>query len=154
MIANAKQFNARGSDIYEDAERVRKTASNFMTKYNPAYRDPTYAAIATPIPEELLSGENTPLSTPVTPTNKNWPTDKSRRSSLAESRLRYSESAAPKEIEDEDEDMDMEDADAVEAAEKGTDRFKGKTLDEAQDMIMDELIHYSEFVRRQTKPKS
>jgi hypothetical protein len=141
MIANAKQFNARNSEIYEDAERVRKTASNFMTKHNPAYRDPTYGAVATPIPEELLSGKITPVSTPITPTNKNWPIDKPKRGSQVDSRLKYSESAAPRE------DEPMGDAVAEQDGE-GENRFKGKMLGEAQEMIMDELIHYAECAIR------
>jgi hypothetical protein len=56
MVANAKQFNERNSLIFDDAERVRKTASNFMTKHNPAYRDPNYVAQPTPFPEELTNG--------------------------------------------------------------------------------------------------
>src|SRR5262249_3193594 len=50
MITNAKQYNDKRSAVYEDAERVRKTASNWFTKHNPAYRDPSYVAVATPIP--------------------------------------------------------------------------------------------------------
>lgn len=54
--------------IYEDAERLRKTASNWMVKHNPAYRDGNYVAIATPIPgeENALPGKPIPrfASTP------------------------------------------------------------------------------------------
>ena len=56
MVANAKLFNDKRSAIYEDAERVRKTASNFFTKHNPAYRDPTYQALATSVPERRMEG--------------------------------------------------------------------------------------------------
>ncbi|KAF2403952.1 Bromodomain-containing protein [Trichodelitschia bisporula] len=51
MVANAKNFNDKRSDLYQDAERVRKTASNWMTRHNPAYLDPTYVAVATPLPD-------------------------------------------------------------------------------------------------------
>ncbi|CAG8956866.1 hypothetical protein HYFRA_00012321 [Hymenoscyphus fraxineus] len=51
MIANAKEYNQRGSEVYEDAERLRKALSNFMTKTNPAYKlIPGYAAVPTPLP--------------------------------------------------------------------------------------------------------
>jgi hypothetical protein len=127
MVANAKAYNAKNSPIYEDAERVRKTASNFMTKHNPAYRNPNYVAVATPIPDEFMTP---PVMTPTMPPQKAWAgADGSRRSSQAESRLRYSESVAAPAEENEDED-----------------RFQGKTFQEAQDQVVDELIHYSEYV--------
>jgi hypothetical protein len=50
MIANAREFNEKGSRIYEDAERLRKALSNFMTKNNPAYKTANYVAIPTPLP--------------------------------------------------------------------------------------------------------
>ena len=52
MISNAKQFNQKTSQIYSDAEKVRKLVSNFMVERNPAYRDQTYQAVATPIPAD------------------------------------------------------------------------------------------------------
>jgi hypothetical protein len=50
MISNAKEYNEKGSPIYEDAERIRKALSNFMTKTNPAYKTPGYVAFPTPLP--------------------------------------------------------------------------------------------------------
>ena len=53
MISNAKEFNQRGSDIYDDAERLRKALSNWMTRTNPAYKlIPGYTATPTPLPTE------------------------------------------------------------------------------------------------------
>ncbi|RDL33112.1 Bromodomain-containing protein [Venustampulla echinocandica] len=53
MIANAKEYNQKGSEVYDDAERLRKALSNFMTKTNPAYKlIPGYTAIPTPLPTE------------------------------------------------------------------------------------------------------
>ena len=74
MVNNAKQFNDKNSLIYADAERVRKTASNYMVKHNPAYRNPNYTAVATPIPGEeekrqqsiRLHGTNGTQETPTT----------------------------------------------------------------------------------------
>lgn len=54
MVQNAKDYNTSGSQIFEDAERIRKALSNFMPKHNPAYQDPDYRAIPTPIPEHLI----------------------------------------------------------------------------------------------------
>lgn len=68
MVQNAKEYNATGSRIYEDAERIRKAISNFMPKHNPAYRDEEYRAIATPIPnsEEHSMDEAPSPKAPVT----------------------------------------------------------------------------------------
>jgi hypothetical protein len=52
LISNAREFNERGTRIYDDAERLRKALSNFMTKHNPAYKTPGYTAVPTPLPGE------------------------------------------------------------------------------------------------------
>lgn len=52
MIANAKEFYPRNSLTFEDAERVRKALSNYMTRNNPAYHDRSYQALPTPLPPE------------------------------------------------------------------------------------------------------
>ncbi|KUJ24337.1 Bromodomain-containing protein-like protein [Mollisia scopiformis] len=49
MISNAKEYNERGSEIYDDSERLRKALSNFMTRHNPAYKTPGYVALPVPI---------------------------------------------------------------------------------------------------------
>ncbi|KAL2063501.1 hypothetical protein VTL71DRAFT_5306 [Oculimacula yallundae] len=52
MISNAREYNRRGSEIFDDSERLRKAVSNFMTRYNPAYKlIPGYAPFPTPLPE-------------------------------------------------------------------------------------------------------
>jgi hypothetical protein len=54
MVTNAKEFYPKHSDIFEDAERVRKALSNYMTKTNPAYKlIPNYACQAAPIPANM-----------------------------------------------------------------------------------------------------
>jgi hypothetical protein len=52
MISNAKEFNEKGSLIYDDAERLRKALSNYMTKSNPAYRTPGFVCHPTPLPDD------------------------------------------------------------------------------------------------------
>jgi Bromodomain len=71
MVQNAKEFNTTSSKIYEDAERLRKALSNFMPKHNPAYKDPEYRAVPTPIPggsEEEIDASQSPINTVDTPT--------------------------------------------------------------------------------------
>ena len=53
MVQNAKDYNNSKSEIFEDAERIRKALSNFMPKHNPAYLREDYRAYPTPIPPEL-----------------------------------------------------------------------------------------------------
>ncbi|KAK5070754.1 hypothetical protein LTR51_006765 [Lithohypha guttulata] len=54
MVQNAKDYNSSKSEIFEDAERIRKALSNFMPKHNPAYQDPEYRAVPTPIPDHVV----------------------------------------------------------------------------------------------------
>ena len=133
MVANAKHFNEKSSAIYEDAERVRKTASNFMTKHNPAYRNPSYVAIATPIPDE--ENGNGTLPPPASTTSRRPSqqvrhstsgAERSSRSSIAP--RRKSESAA---------------SSAVESGMSSDDIRKAFQL--AQEQLIDELIHYTEY---------
>lgn len=50
MISNAKEFYPKSSQTFDDAERVRKALSNFMTKRNPAYQIRGYQAAPAPLP--------------------------------------------------------------------------------------------------------
>ncbi|KYK56741.1 polybromo-1 [Drechmeria coniospora] len=52
MISNAKEFYPRTSTIFDDAERVRKALSNYMTKTNPAYGTRGYQAHPTALPAD------------------------------------------------------------------------------------------------------
>lgn len=54
MVQNAKDYNDSRSEVFADAERIRKALSNFMPKHNPAYADPEYRAVPTPIPQSLI----------------------------------------------------------------------------------------------------
>lgn len=57
MIANAKEFYPRSSSNFDDAERIRKALSNYMTKTNPAYHNRGYQAVPTPFPEDSNDAE-------------------------------------------------------------------------------------------------
>ncbi|CAO2656912.1 Nn.00g057150.m01.CDS01 [Neocucurbitaria sp. VM-36] len=139
LVNNAKAYNDKKSLIYEDAERLRKTASNWMVKHNPAYRDGNYVAIATPVPGEdsSLPGKPTPrvTSTPRaahTPAATPDTSERPRRAAAvaqsatpAPSKLRHSASGAP------DEEDDNPD-------------FTGKTFQQAQEQILKEIIDYED----------
>jgi len=143
MVANAKQFNDKSSVIYSDAEKVRKAASNFMVKWNPAYKNPNYIAVPTPLPEE-----NTP--DPVVPTGA----ERSTRPTSASSRPRsvVADARPPPEPErDADAEHEPESAQADDGADaEGEDeeqaaKFKGLSFQEAQELIMQDLIDYTEY---------
>ncbi|KAM0222756.1 hypothetical protein ACHAPA_001284 [Fusarium lateritium] len=51
MISNAKEYFSRSTEQYDDAERIRKALSNFMTKTNPAYHVRGYQALPAPFPD-------------------------------------------------------------------------------------------------------
>ncbi|KAG7044709.1 bromodomain containing protein [Colletotrichum scovillei] len=50
MVSNAKDYYSRSTPQFDDAERVRKALSNFMTKTNPAYARGGYTAVPTVLP--------------------------------------------------------------------------------------------------------
>ncbi|KAB5584886.1 hypothetical protein GE09DRAFT_6420 [Coniochaeta sp. 2T2.1] len=55
MVKNAKDYYSRHSEVFEDAERIRKAVSNYMTKTNPAYKKiASYSCQPAPIPETPL----------------------------------------------------------------------------------------------------
>ncbi len=64
LVQNAKDFNDNRSEVYEDAERIRKALSNFMPKHNPAYLNPEYKAYATPLPDDAPYNRTNGTSTP------------------------------------------------------------------------------------------
>lgn len=51
MVGNAKSFNQKSSEIFSDAEKIRKAIVAFMIKNNPAYKSKDYAPAPTPVPE-------------------------------------------------------------------------------------------------------
>ncbi|PVI08266.1 Bromodomain-domain-containing protein [Periconia macrospinosa] len=142
LVNNAKSYNDKKSIIYEDAERLRKTASNWMVKHNPAYRIHGYQAVPTPIPgeEPVPFGKPTPRVQPSTPrqvaqqTPDKSSTDRPRRAAAAvasqsmtpaPSKLRQSASAVPDGADDRP-------------------GFKGKTFQQAQHQIIRELMDFTD----------
>ncbi|KAF2806063.1 Bromodomain-containing protein [Mytilinidion resinicola] len=133
LVHNAKTFNDRKSLIYDDAERVRKTASNFMVKHNPAYRDPGYIAVPTPIPEHLVKEkekENGVTGSAVKPAaGVHDSADRSRRAAPAQhtpapKNLRATSRSAVTEVDNAD--------------------YNNKSFQQAQEQIVEQLIHYTE----------
>src|SRR2546429_9965293 len=58
LISNAKSYNSKSSEIFSDAEKVRKMLSDFMRKNNPAYlANPNHITQPTATPDEVAKVE-------------------------------------------------------------------------------------------------
>ncbi|TIA10617.1 Bromodomain-containing protein [Aureobasidium pullulans] len=125
MVSNAKQYNDDKSTVYQDAERIRKALSNFMTKHNPAYKDPNYVALPTPLPGQ--DDDATASSAPPTRDPSEQP--RKIKISLKANRDRKS-SAAP--VAASSPAVVQDDSDPA--------NFTGKTLQQAQEHIVNGLI--------------
>jgi len=129
MVTNAKQYNDDKSTIYQDAERIRKALSNFMTKHNPAYKDPNYVALPTPIPGQ--DDDATASSAPPTRDPSEQP--RKIKISLKANRDRKS-SAAPV----------AASSPAVVQDDAGSGTFTGKTFQQTQEHIINGLISHTD----------
>jgi hypothetical protein len=131
MVANAKQYNERGSEIFCDAERIRKVLCAFMKPNNPAYRNPNYSAFPTPLPNE--NGEN---DNDIDADGEDDPElmSKEANESLGRSRRpqngSQTSSAKP----------NGRGSTTPVVSNVGGESFVGKTMQQAQEMILAELI--------------
>lgn len=138
MVQNAKDYNAPKSDVYEDAERIRKLVYNFMKVHNPAYENENYVSFPTPLPV---------TNTRAGAVDKDIEPDNGEHDHASESKEvgeRPKRPAAPKSSE-----PPARTASASVAPSMGTDRFDdgdftGKTFQQAQEMIISELIWYTD----------
>ncbi|EHA48745.1 hypothetical protein MGG_11512 [Pyricularia oryzae 70-15] len=122
MVSNAKDFYDKGSQVYEDAERVRKALSNYMVKTNPAYKlISNYSAIAVPIPDDYPDDAgDEPVAKPTPSKAAIAKSPESRRSSAAQSRARAKPEPKVDE-EDEGEEEEEEEGDDKEEGGAGSD---------------------------------
>lgn len=133
MVANAKIYNDEKSIVFGDAERIRKLASNFMRDHNPAYQDPDYIAFPTPIPGEDSNGASS-----ATPAPARQDSEKPRKPTITLSRRKSSMAPAPAPV-------------AVAEVATGTpevmdesDDFSGKTFQQAQKQLVDEMVKHQD----------
>ena len=133
LVSNAKSYNERNSEVFSDAEKIRKMVSNHMTKVNPAYRDPDYQSFPTPIPSDIR--ENGVMKEDADAdaegeTDHEDPAGKPRRlvtlhgPSAEKEQIRRRASSTP----------------AVLGAADAGESFKGNTFQQAQEKIVTELI--------------
>ena len=141
MVANAKSYNETSSEIFSDAEKIRKVVSNYMPKENPAYKDKDYVSFPTPIPDEMQTRSGTKASAPSADvgveaevdadgeTDPEQATGKPRRLTLhgpsnQKDQMRRRASSTP----------------AVQEAADAGESFEGNTFQQAQEKIMTEMI--------------
>ena len=138
MISNAKSFNVKTSQIFSDAEKVRKLVSNFMTERNPAYRIPGYQAVATPVPEGLEKRSDKRKSASKGEFNE----DIKEEHLPSESRSgRRSIRNAPQTPTIENDARRASSTPAVQDAEGAGESFEGNTFQQAQDKIVTEMLN-------------
>ena len=147
MVQNAKEFNDPKSEIYEDAERIRKHVFNFMKLNNPAYKDdPKYTAFPTPVTkagsipvqngtrEESEDEAPKPRKSPEKPkqaSTSRGSEQRDRKSSMAPSAATGDADADEAEDDIGDDEERTDDVD-----------FTGKTFQEAQQAIVSYMLHY------------
>ena len=129
MVSNAKQYNDDSSEVFADAERVRKLLHNWMKIHNPAYKDPEYVPFPTPIP----GGGATPIQTngkaSETPdVDVEEEGSKPRRPTITLSKRRTSEAQPAASIEGKSRVSD--------------DSFEGKSFGQVQEQIVEEFIEW------------
>lgn len=136
MIANAKSYNEKTSQIYSDAEKIRKIVSVFMENHNPDYQKGGYQPTATAVPDgwrdmkqETRTGQEPSADVEETAGGRS-----SRRSgrnpatspTLAKENRRASSTPAVKD------------------AEGAGESFEGNTFQEAQEKIITELMNLTD----------
>ena len=137
MVSNAKSFNAKTSQIYSDAEKVRKLVSNFMVERNPAYRDPKYQAVATPIPE---GWKPKPIKKEVShpaPVNEVIKSEETASETRSGRRLGKIASQTPTA---EEENQRASSTPVAQDAEGAGESFDGNSFQQAQDKIVTEMM--------------
>lgn len=151
MIANAKSFNEKKSQVFSDSEKIRKILSRFMEDNNPAYSNPEYSAYTTPVPEDWLeklyvrNGTQEP-DVEVKDDPEDEPKSTGRRTRLV---TRVGSSSAAK-------DPRASSTPAVQDAEGAYESFEGNTFQQAQEKIVTEMINYKDdqYVREKRSPMS
>jgi hypothetical protein len=145
MINNAKSYNDPKSEIYEDAERIRKLVYNYMKQHNPQYaQDPNYTSFPTPIPqtnghaarETVESGQREVLTRDGEKGRSSAPAVKTSEP-LSDRKESVAPSAATGDADGDDGDEDgYAGGDALD--------FSGMTFQEAQQKMVSFLLNYTD----------
>ena len=135
MVSNAKQYNESKSDIYADAERVRKMTFNYMSKANPAYKHSGYQNGPTPLPAESTPKPKIRLKAPSTKRSASAALDSNGATptpapDAKRAKTSKNTNGAAKKVD--------------QKAEESPGPFKGKTFQDVQDQIIMDMINYKD----------
>ena len=137
MVSNAKSYNPKTSQIYSDAEKVRKLVSNFMVERNPAYNDPNYQAVATPVPG---SWDSKPSKNGISRAPRVIDAVKSEEPTSETRSGRRSGRNTTQALATEEESRRASSTPAVQDAEGAGESFEGNSFQQAQDKIVTEMM--------------
>ena len=144
MVSNAKFFNERNSDVFSDAEKIRKMVSNYMNKVNPAYKDGSgYIPMPTPIPGEKQNGISGGTNNQEDGEKDDADADADGETDLEETvpaKPRKSVTLHGPSAEKEFNRRRASSTPAVQEAEDAGEGFEGNTFQQAQEKIMSEMI--------------
>ena len=132
MIANAKSYNEKTSQVYADAEKIRKIVSVFMERENPAYKTANYQPTPTAVPEKGRKLKQEPTTGQTPADEDTLEARPSRRSG------RNPASSPPKE------ERRASSTPAVKDAEGAGESFEGDTFQQAQEKIITELMNLTD----------
>ena len=139
MIANAKSYNEKKSQVFSDSEKIRKILSRYMEENNPAYDDPEYSAYTTPVPTDWFEK----LADPKAKREKDVviKEDSEEETHATSRRTRLvthvgSSSAAN--------DRRASSTPAIQDTEGAYESFEGNTFQQAQEKIVTEMINYKD----------
>lgn len=143
MIQNAKDYNEPGSAVFANAERIRKLTHNFMKQHNPAYKSRDYVARPTPLPDEtpapatkirLRTGPGSAVPTPTpAPAAAKEKGLRAVSTPVPPPPPAKSESSPPK-----------PEASPTQPYEPYETSYSGKTFQQAQEQILNEMAHHRE----------
>ena len=148
MVSNAKSFNHKSSDIYSDAEKVRKLVSNFMTERNPAYSNKHYQAVATPIPADWKPPSQRRASNNHVPPSPQGEAKKTASLNDRRSDRRTSRSFAQSPSEAETQASSTPAVHDMTSFEDASEGFEGNTFQQAEEKILTGMMNLTddEFV--------
>ena len=138
MIANAKSVSNKNTEVYSDAEKIRKMASTGMQRINPAYEDKDYAPAPTPLPDENGAEADSQDDEDASEEAKEEPAPNGGERLSQRLRLNgpAGQSATPSERQSE--------APSGAGFDKKNLSFEGKTFQAAQEAIVGSLMNYED----------
>ena len=141
MVSNAKSYNERQSDIFSDAEKIRKKVIKLMQDINPAYKDPEYKGFPTAIEsqDEETNNDDGDIEDD-RETGSEEVTEQLTRGGRRSLVARASSAAVTSDI------RRASSTPAVQAAEGAGESFEGNTFQQAQEKIMTEMIDLKDEV--------